>query len=202
MLFLIGTLVRLIDRVEALSDDTIAEIWIQNSIKDKFVNALKEGFNTVKNADFEELDDHNSLEQLEALVKKESVKIVTGYFDNVKKDGIIVIEINTNTIAREKYRALTNRLAIIRTFNEYNELNKLSYIEDYTISVGIYSKNNKEVENLIDDLDVGNIAVNSLPETDFRIPQGSGINAQLGKFSGKYAFTNLTNMKPLFINNS
>ena len=195
----IGTKVRLKDRCEALGDDIVSEIWVQEGAKNDLIKILKQTGN--KTDEILNIIDQDVLDSLDAVINEGSLQIVSGSTKSLNNQGPIIVEATKEEfVAEHVFSRLFNKLAIIRTFKNVQELKRFNNISDYTTSVGLYSNNKKKLDEAIDSINLGLISVNCLPETDFRVPRGSGINSQLGKSMGKYAFTNLTNMKPVFIN--
>ena len=180
----------------------VSEVWVQDKAKNDFLTMIKKQSSYLSLKEISNLIDQDAQDHLNTLIKQSTMKIISGSIDNIKDNQMVILETDTADIAENTFKNFFNRVAVIRTFTNNEDLSKLSNIPNYTTSVGIYSKNDNKIENIIQNTDLCNISVNCLPETDFRVPKGSGANSQLGKFMGKYSFTNLVNMKPIFINNN
>lgn len=179
----------------------LSEIWVHKSLKADLIKNLRKSLKMRSKDDLESLDE-DALTALGSTIKKNSCNVLYGNLEGIKKGDIMILEMAGDATPDFSMNKLFNRLAVVKVFEDTDELKALNKQQDATVHAGLYSVNDEEVEEVIQDLNLGFITVNCLPETDYRIPEGSGANAQLGKFFGKYAFTNLSNMKPIFINST
>lgn len=188
----------------------VQRIYVQDSIFDSFINKFIEG---TKKLNFGAPDDTNT--DISAMIDEENAIRVEHWVNEAVTDGAKILfggkrngayfepTIITNTKQQMKVCALEvfGPVVTIEKFSEYNEAVSNINDSEYGLQAGVFTNNIKELNQVLNELEVGGVIINDVPT--FRVdhmPYGGIKNSGFGREGVKYSIFEMLEPKLLVKN--
>ncbi|MFC5629646.1 5-carboxymethyl-2-hydroxymuconate semialdehyde dehydrogenase [Aliibacillus thermotolerans] len=189
-----------------------SRLFLQEGIKDKFMEALKKRVEHVKIGD--PLDDAT---EVGPLIHTEHYDKVTSYFNIAEEEGaevitrpipeslqagnfvaptLIVHAENSMRVAQEE---IFGPVLTVMTFQDEEEAIRLANQIDYGLAGYVWTNDMKKGHRVAHQIDAGMIWVNSQNVRDLRIPFGGMKASGIGREGGHYAFDFYTEQKVIHV---
>lgn len=184
-------------------------ILVHESIKEEFVNALRNQITAFYAEDASQSDSYCRI------VNAKHYNRLANALENAKSKGA-TIEIGGKTIEKENYieptvvsnlsedtilmqEEIFGPILPIKTYSTTEEV--IDYINagDIPLALYIYSKNSKVVNQIIDNTRAGSTCINNnvMQYTNHHLPFGGANNSGIGKAHGYYGFLEFSNMRSI-----
>lgn len=189
-----------------------SRLFVQESIKDKFINALKARVSNIKVGD--PLDDQT---EVGPLIDQGHFNKVKGYIDIAKEEGTEIISgkiptefskgnfvpptliLNAHNDMQVAKDEIFGPVLIVMSFKDEEEVISLANNTDYGLAGYVWTNDIKRGHRVAHKIDAGMLWVNAQNVRDLRTPFGGTKYSGIGREGGHYSFDFYTEHKIIHV---